>query len=291
MPEPVELLDELPDLICCFLPDATLSYVNRAYAAFYGAAADELVGTSFLDLVPLEFRSVVEDNLQNLLELRPDNPTIVDVHQGGDGEGNARWFRWTNKAFFEPGSDKPREFAAIGQDVTAQREAEERTRYLAAHDSLTGLINRHTLREELERQLNKAQRLGRSFGLLYVDLDGLKHINDRYGHSAGDDFIKRASNVLLKSFRESDTVGRIGGDEFVVVCPGVLDRTQLSAMLQRARAELRQAHQHLSVPGSIGISAGLVVCDGSETADAVLRRADRAMYQDKQERKSRQPSR
>ncbi|MDH5520272.1 MAG: diguanylate cyclase, partial [Acidimicrobiia bacterium] len=252
MPDLEELLNELPDLICCFGSDGALSYVNQAYAAYYGATPDELIGTSFLDLVPQEFRSVVEANLRNLRELRPENPTVVDIHQGGDADGNARWFRWTNKAFFEPGSDEPVEFAGIGHDITAQREAEERTRYLAAHDSLTGLINRHTLREELERQLKMARRENRRFGLLYLDLDGLKTINDRYGHSAGDDFIKRTSIALLQSFRDSDIVGRIGGDEFVIVCPGVDDAALLATMLTRAREELRRAHASMSAAAEVG---------------------------------------
>lgn len=285
MPDPVELLDELPDLICCFCPDGNLSYVNQAYAAFYGSTPAELIGTSFLDLVPSAFRTVVEENLQNLLELRADNPTVVDVHQGGDASGNPRWFRWTNKAFFDAESDEPCEFAGIGHDITAQREAEERTRYLAAHDSLTGLINRHTLREELEDQLLGARRSGRKFGLLYLDLDGLKTINDRYGHSAGDDFIKRASNALLLSFRESDVVGRVGGDEFVVVCPGVDEREHLAVMLERARMVLRRAQTMPDVEVA-GISAGMIVCDGNATADSVLQEADRAMYRDKQNRKA-----
>ncbi len=287
MPDPVELLDELPDLICCFWPDGTLSYVNQAYARFYGSTPDALIGTSFLDLVPAEFRSVVEANLRNLRDLSPDKPTIVDVHQGGDAEGNPRWFRWTNKAFFGTHSDEPLEFAGIGHDITAQREAEERTRYLAAHDSLTGLINRHTLVERLETRLNMTRRERRSFGLLYIDLDGLKTINDRYGHSAGDDFIKRASNALLQSFRESDIVGRIGGDEFVVICPGVSQPLTLTSMLERARAELKRVHLDLPGAATIGISAGVVVCDGSETADAVLQEADQAMYRDKEQRKIR----
>jgi len=286
MPDLVELLDELPDLICCFLPDGKLSYVNQAYAAYYGSTPAELIGTSFLDLVPSEFRPVVKANLQNLLELRPENPTVVDVHQGGDATGNPRWFRWTNKAFFDADSDQPREFAGIGHDVTAQRKAEERTRYLAAHDSLTGLINRHTLREELEDQLRRARSDGRGFGLLYLDLDGLKAINDRYGHSAGDDFIKRASNALLLSFRDSDVVGRMGGDEFVVVCPGVNEQEQLAAMLERARIVLRRAQTMPDVE-VIGISAGMIICDGNTTADSVLQEADRAMYRDKQNRKAR----
>lgn len=287
MPDPVELLDELPDLICCFWPNGDLSYVNRAYATFYGATPEQLVGSSFLDLVPEEFRTVVEENLRNLLQLRPDDPTVVDIHQGGDADGTPRWFRWTNKAFFDPGCDQPREFAGIGQDITAQREAEERTRYLAAHDSLTGLINRHTLREELERQLKRARREDRSFGLIYLDLDGLKTINDRYGHSAGDDFIKRAAIALLQSFRDSDIVGRIGGDEFVIVCPGVDDAALLGRMLTRARTELRRAHVAMSAAVDVGISAGVIVCHGGETADAVLQQADQAMYFDKQGRKNR----
>ncbi len=287
MPDHLELLDELPDLICCFRPNGKLSYVNRAYATFHGATPEKLVGTSCLDLVPPESRSVVEDSLRNLLDLRPENPTMIDVHKLGDADGNPRWFRWTNKALFDPGSDEPREFAGIGHDITAQREAEERSRYLAAHDPLTGLINRHTLREELERQLRRADRDNRSFGLIHLDLDGLKTINDRDGHSAGDDFIKRAAIALLQSFRDSDIVGRIGGDEFVIVCPGVDDTAHLATMLMRARAELRRAHLYQSAAAGVGISAGVIVCDGGETADAVLQQADRAMFLDKQCRKNR----
>ena len=286
MPDPHELLDELPDLIGCFTPDGTLTYVNKAYADYYARTPEQLIGASFLDLVPNEFRHVVESNLDRLLGLRRSTPTMVDVHQGGDADGEARWFRWTNKAFFVDGSDAPTEFVGIGQDITEQRAAEERTRYLAAHDSLTGLINRHTLRSELEAQLAATRRSGVRFGLLYLDLDGLKAVNDRFGHSAGDELIRGAANALLKSFRGTDIIGRVGGDEFVVVCPAVSDQERLESMLTRARDQLEREHGRVLPTTQIGISAGLLVCGGDQTADSVLQQADGAMYLDKQRRKT-----
>ncbi len=284
--DPLELLNELPDLVCFFTPDGTLQYVNETYADYYATTPDAMIGTSFLDLVPAAHRGGVAANLARLRELRPGNDTFIDVHLGGDAWGNARWMRWTNKARFAEPSIDPVGFIGIGRDITDQKKTQDQVRYLATHDSLTGVLNRHTVRERLTDLIEQADQHQRTFGLLYLDLDGLKAVNDGHGHSAGDELLQLAACQLLSAFRACDVVARMGGDEFVVLCPDVEDESVLAAMLERAREGLDTQWQRFECPAPIGVSAGYALYTGTATADEVLQIADAAMYRDKKARKS-----
>lgn len=283
--DPRELLNELPDLVCYFAPDGTLLFVNQAYADYYETTPDEMIGRSFLDLVPPEHRAGVEANLAGLRRLRRDDNTFVDEHYGGDASGDARWMRWTNKARFDPEGAEPIGFIGIGRDITNQKLTQDKVRFLATHDSLTGVLNRHTLRQHLMEAIGEGNAGDRRFGLLYLDLDGLKAVNDNCGHSMGDTLLKLAAGALTSAFRADDIVARMGGDEFVILCPGVSDAEVLAAMLERARDELQVQWQRIGSPEHVGVSAGYTLYDGQSSVDELLQMADEAMYKDKRKRK------
>lgn len=163
-----------------------------------------------------------------------------------------------------------------------QRELETRLREMARRDPLTGLANRRALRHALDRALEHTRGTGRLVAVLFVDLDGFKPINDRLGHEAGDEVLIVVGRRLRKGVRQTDTVARIGGDEFAVVCED-LERPEDAAAIGRKIGDLldRQMEIHgvtIEISSSIGLAFGALPVDEPK---ALLARADRAMYEAK----------
>ncbi len=167
----------------------------------------------------------------------------------------------------------------VFDDVTAQRTAEERLRYQADHDSLSGLFNRRRFVQEVEKELRHARRYRTSAALLMLDLDSFKFVNDSFGHDIGDEVIRRLAILLKERLRESDIVGRLGGDEFAILVP----QADLKHGLELAAA-LRSLIRSRTEP-SVEASVGVVSFDGKEelVADDLVVRADIALYEAKQQ--------
>ena len=164
-------------------------------------------------------------------------------------------------------------------DVTAHKAAEAQVRFLAEHDTLTGLPNRAMLQPEIERRLRAAERAGRDLAILFVDLDRFKTINDSLGHSVGDGLLVVASRRLRETLRADDFVARLGGDEFLVCLDldGDAGRAEKVAdrILAVLDAPIRIGAIDLTVSASVGI--GLFPRDGRDL-DTLMRHADLAMY-------------
>ncbi|HWI21414.1 MAG TPA: diguanylate cyclase [Baekduia sp.] len=158
------------------------------------------------------------------------------------------------------------------QDVTAQRRLEARLQELADHDHLTGLLNRRRFERELATQIDRCNRHGERAAVLLLDIDRFKEVNDSRGHAAGDQVLKDAALAFEQRVRGTDRVARVGGDEFAAI----LVETDETGALQVGKAliqSLRETGTH-GIAGSIGITA---IRAGDEV-DAVLARADRALY-------------
>ncbi|MBK1718606.1 putative bifunctional diguanylate cyclase/phosphodiesterase [Thiocystis violacea] len=162
-----------------------------------------------------------------------------------------------------------------------------RMRHLANYDSLTGLPNRHLFQDRLRHALHAAERGGRQIGLLFLDLDGFKAINDTLGHGLGDEILKLVGARLRETVRASDTVARLGGDEFTVLAEGVQDDRDVEALAAKLLSVLERPyriHEHqLHLSASIGLT--LYPRDGT-APDDLLRNADTAMYQAKHDGKN-----
>jgi len=169
------------------------------------------------------------------------------------------------------------------RDTSEQREHEAALRHQATHDLLTGLPNRTLLMDRLRLAIGRARRSQERLGVMFIDLDKFKYINDSLGHSAGDELLCSVAARLSECVRGCDTVARLGGDEFIILLDGVGGEMSLSALAQRVleamALPLTLAGQTHSITSSIGIS--IFPQDGAEP-DQLLQRADIAMYRAKE---------
>jgi diguanylate cyclase (GGDEF)-like protein len=171
-----------------------------------------------------------------------------------------------------------RAVANILTTAIARAREDERIRYDAVHDPLTGLANRILLRDRLEHALARSKREGDETGVLFVDLDNFKDVNDTYGHAAGDEVLVKLSGRLQSAVRPADTIARLGGDEFVAVCEKVDEESAL--------ALARRLQETIELPVVVegiehGLSASIGIALGNADPEALLVHADEAVYRAK----------
>lgn len=161
---------------------------------------------------------------------------------------------------------------------SALKKKNDRLHYLSTHDPLTDLFNRHQITQEAEEHIKRKKRSINECSLVFIDIDDFKHLNDHYGHNVGDAVLEQFAQLLKRCARETDIIGRWGGDEFVVLCPGAL-KSEAERFALRLQKELNQTSfpQGAHVSCSIGLSEVLT----EDCIDLWLERADNAMYQAK----------
>ncbi|MBK6741566.1 MAG: EAL domain-containing protein [Hydrogenophilales bacterium] len=174
------------------------------------------------------------------------------------------------------------EYVVMFSDITVRKQAEEEIRFRAWYDTLTGLPNRNLLDEHLEQALREARRVGHKVAVMFIDLDHFKAINDTLGHAKGDLLLQQAARRLASGLRDSDTLSRQGGDEFVLVLQGVhhaQDAARVADKMIRALAEPFDLDGH---QGHIGASVGITLYpDDAQDSSSLYRNADLAMYRAK----------
>lgn len=177
---------------------------------------------------------------------------------------------------FETMTERLKQSTVDLENTVAQRT--EELHRLARIDALTGLKNRRGLDETLNEEIRRAERENKTFGLIWLDVDDFKTINDRYGHQAGDDILCNLAAWLKAGVRPYDHPGRWGGDEFVVVL-SPCDRATLERIAHRIQTQVAQESQHSGTP--VTVSVGAYLCQPGDDLDTVLRNADQALYQAK----------
>ncbi|QWR77314.1 sensor domain-containing protein [Candidatus Magnetomonas plexicatena] len=197
-------------------------------------------------------------------------------------KGQQRLIAWSNTALLNEQSGQIEYVVMTGIDITERKIAEQRLQYLAHFDSLTDLPNRTLFYDRLSHTLGHSRRYNQMFALLFLDLDGFKHINDTLGHDMGDLLLKKIAKKLPDCVRDTDTVAHVGGDEFVVILP-FIKKVQDAAMV--AEKIIETISEPFSLDGhecfagaSIGIS--IYPSDGDDI-DTLLKNSDIAMYQAK----------
>ena len=249
--------------------------VNPAANAMTGRSAPALIGGSVFNLL-------TEDEEWKIQQLSAD----LNLHGAWRGElsisaSNGETFPASLRVNRIDKNDGglPQHYIWIFADITERKEAEARMQHIAQHDSLTGLPNRLSLLMRLGQLLPEARRHDWKIGIMFIDLDRFKIINDTLGHQVGDEMLREVACRLSGVVRETDFVARLGGDEFVVILPGITnpgDAALVASKIINALHSPIEAHGHeLHTSPSIGIS--LFPDDGPD-GDTVLKNADTAMY-------------
>ena len=204
-----------------------------------------------------------------------------------DRNGKTVYSEWFNSALTDS-TGKVSSMMSLVQDITARTLAEVQLRQIATHDPLTGLCNRRALTERLEQSVSRLKRNGSALALLFIDLDGFKHVNDQHGHNAGDEVLCEVARRLLNITREIDVVARLGGDEFVVLAESDVSMASVNTMCERIMQALETPCNFSSGDTRVSASIGVALCP-PVVHDAVelIRVADAAMYEAKRSGKGR----
>ena len=266
------LFDESPIGKALFGPDGTYVRVNQAYCTFMGRDREEFLGRRVVDFAHPEERASTEA-LSHEIRDHTNRVARLDrryLHK----DGHEIWGRLSLTRIGDG------VLAAI-EDITEGRIAEEQLRHHALHDSLTGLPNRTLIFDRLEQALARARRNETHVGVVVVDVDHFKQVNDSYGHPAGDQLLISVTQALQNALRDSDSAGRLGGDEFIVVCESVGDATAVAEIAERLRIAVRQPMQIGTVTLLPSISLGCTVSAGTTSVDELIAEADAALYRAK----------
>ncbi|MEM7661866.1 MAG: EAL domain-containing protein [Pseudomonadota bacterium] len=196
------------------------------------------------------------------------------------GTTGKSWWRLTGKPVFEGGFFAG--FRGVASDVTASKETEDRIAHLAHYDALTGLPNRVTLLETLERIVRKRPVMGRQRALLWLDLDNFKWVNDTLGHPAGDELLKMVADRLTEACEQEDTVARLGGDEFAVCIERKGGSAHIEAFVRELSDRLAEPYILLGSSARCSASIGVRLLDAfTPDAQTLLQHADLALYKAK----------
>ncbi len=220
-----------------------------------------------------EALGVLEQNLKRRTSFRD---LVMQIHT----EHGEFWWQLTGKPVFEGGFFAG--FRGVASDVTASKESEDRIAYLAHYDALTGLPNRVTMLETLEKQLHAPVTTGRQRALLWLDLDNFKWVNDTLGHPTGDALLKMVADRITSLCEPTDTVARLGGDEFAISIERSGGRAEITEFVQILSGELARPYLLLGSSARCSASIGLRMFDRTTPdSETLLKHADLALYQAK----------
>jgi diguanylate cyclase (GGDEF)-like protein/PAS domain S-box-containing protein len=260
---------------------------NLAASRLYGYAPADAIGQPVTMLVPERDRARTADFLADISSPETADRMATPIEMTGLRQDGVEIPVEVSIGSWNVGDE--RHFSGIVRDITERKRIEGQLQHLADHDSLTGLFNRRRFESELERMVSEVSRYERRAALMVLDLDGFKEVNDRHGHSAGDEVITKVGALLASLVRDSDIVSRLGGDEFgVIIQEADRDEAELVAekVIDAVRArgvvisDLVRAH----VTASVGIT--LLEPGVQATAEELMVEADRAMYDAKAQGRS-----
>lgn len=269
------LLDSAAEEVYVF--DAQSLYlldVNKSARRNLGYRQEQLARMTPLQLAPDIDPEVFYGHLSRLRGREDEHVVYRTTHQRIDGSSYPVEVRLSYSR-----DEDPPVYMALVSDITERQAIEERLQHLAHNDALTGLPNRPVLYDRLQQAVLQTQRSRRLLGVMFIDLDRFKAINDNYGHEAGDQVLRAVAERLKASLRLSDTVARLAGDEFVVLVPGLNEISNAEAIAQKVveafRRPMNVAGQTLVVTASVGMA--IYPIDESEP-EVLLQHADQAMF-------------
>ncbi len=272
--------DNVPAMTVSWDENLHCRFANKPFTEFFGFTAENILGKHLREVVGDEAYREIEGYFEQVLRGNP--VTYQRIRKLANGES-----RHLEVKLLPHVGDQGEVLGcfAVTTDITEHKLTQERIQRVAHHDSLTGLPNRLLFNDRLTQAISLAKRDSRQFALLYLDLDRFKPVNDTLGHTAGDELLQGVAARIRQQVRESDTVARVGGDEFTVILPDIARREEAETVARKIIAALAApfllGSQKQSV--EIGTSIGIAVYPAdARDADALIKAADAAMYSAKQ---------
>ena len=262
------LLDQISDGICVTDRNWNVFSFNKSFARIIGLPPEKITGTSIFSLIP------GCDSQSGIREGEHAECEFEGVR--GDGE---KYCAYISLFVLAEENDKPVSCMITLRDITELKRSQQHIRHLAFIDELTGLANRAQAQRRLDEAIMRAKRHERTFGVIFLDLDGFKDINDSLGHDAGDMVLQVVGKRLAQVVRGGDMVARLGGDEFCILVENLQDEEDAARVATRCLEQISEpmelSGRTLRMRGSVGIA--IFPRDG-ETRETILQAADTAMY-------------
>jgi diguanylate cyclase (GGDEF)-like protein/PAS domain S-box-containing protein len=278
-----DLLDHAADIVYTCDLEGRITSLNRAGQRLTGYSAEEAATMSVADFVTGAQRDLVQELIQRQVRERQDLTAEFEVVTR---QGERRVLEVSACLIERDGA--PIEIQGIARDVTERRQQEQALRSLTIIDDLTKLYNRRGFLTLAERHLKLAVRKKSGVFLLFADLDGLKVINDTFGHLEGDRALIDAADILRASFRSADIIARLGGDEFTVF-PIEAAAESASLLINRLDEQVQRhndANQSRGYRLALSVGIARFEPDSSWSIDQLLEHADKALYQQKRQRRN-----
>jgi diguanylate cyclase (GGDEF)-like protein/PAS domain S-box-containing protein len=278
------LADNATDVIWTMDLEGRFTYVSPSALKLRGVSALEMIGQNFSQVMTPASAEIGRALLGQVLQAIRGGQAVPEFR--GELEltckhGGTVWTETTTTGML--GADgRFTGILGVSRDIHERREAEERMRHLAQFDVLTDLPNRILFSDRLERALARLRREGLCLAVLFVDLDHFKPINDNHGHAVGDRVLREAAKRMLAAVRESDTVARIGGDEFFILLPEVADTDGAVQVAEKVRQALLMPFMIDDLELCLSCSIGIALAPQHGDKEIILaKRADSAMYRAK----------
>lgn len=261
------------------IPSGNLTWSDQIYRLFGIDPSDHQPSyASFLNALHPEDRTRVSQAVESALK---QGDYQVD-HRVVRPDGAIRHMREVGHVSYDE-QGRPLRMVGTVQDITEEHELREQLWNLAHHDALTGLPNRSLLMDRLQQALHLAQRQGTGLAVALFDLDHFKTVNDSHGHAAGDQLLKEVALRLKGAVRQSDTIARYAGDEFVGLFPGIASQKEARVLLDKILADLAAPCQLSGIAWQISTSIGMAFYPvDANDAEGLLKAADMAMYEAKE---------
>ncbi len=273
-----KVMDTVSNAIMLVDPDIKICLVNPAFTRITGYELEDVVGKN-----PNILKSGYQDKVfyqtmwQEILERGFWQGEIWNKKK--DGSIYPEWLIVTT---IKDENDHISHYVSSFLDITERKEFEQKLEHLANHDILTGLPNRLLFMDRLEHALSVCQRSKRKVALIFIDIDGFKLVNDTHGHDVGDALLIQIAYRLKKSIRNSDTVARVGGDEFVMIIEDIVDIDIVIKIANKALKKMRKPFELDDLICNVGASLGISIFpDDSQDGDELSKLADTAMYYSK----------
>lgn len=259
--------------------DGEFTWVNAALSELLGVTEQGLIGTHVDKLSGAGDLAHDQANIRALID--GEIPHFTTETHYEHPSGRTVW-ALLHLSLIRDGEGAPNQLLGQVEDISERKHREFRHRHDAEHDALTGSWNRAGM-QRLLQEAWQARDPKHPLALLFADLNGFKHVNDKYGHAAGDDVLEHVASRLGGAVRGGDQVARWGGDEFLVLCPGVRDEAEAAGVAQRLRDAIARPFRVPAGDIHVGISVGIAVEAGQDSPDCLLAEADAASYQEKRE--------